>query len=138
MPSGSGCLMALRSGPHQGCVWRQLGPKTPEALNPQGSGPFSSTAPTLQPTLSLITCPAPLLTPRLLVTSPVLSFRPPRMKPSLLPGCVTLGESLNLSGPVSSCVKWGEGPYSLTWLWAGVKGMIYVKCLTWAQHVARA
>lgn len=61
-------------------VWGQLGPKTPGALNSQGAGPFSSTVSTPQPTL--VTCPAPFATPRLLVTSPILSFRLPRIKPS--------------------------------------------------------
>ena len=86
--------MAPRPSAQQGCGGgRQLGPETPEALNPQGAGPFSSTASTPHPTL--VTCTAPFPTPRLLVTSPILSFRLPRIRPgqSL---AVSLGKSFNL------------------------------------------
>lgn len=75
-------------------------PRDPRSTQPPGYRPFLKHSILPQPTL--VACPAPFLTRSLLVTSPILSFRPPRIKPGQSLALCPWANHLS-SGPVHMC-----------------------------------
>lgn len=82
--SGSGCLMALRSSPHREGVGSTVPRPQQHSCRRAQACPPARLPLHDPPGPGLVTCPVSFLTPNLLVTSPVLSFRLSRFKPQLI------------------------------------------------------